>query len=529
MLIALRRICARWLISILLTAVAGAASPVPGTVLWRLDLGAAAKSGHPLPAGAAWGTEGPGGAASVRLAVPAGKAGATGVRFPIDLRPWRGSVVALTCQAKAAAVSQPAQPYNGVKCMLHWRSPSGGDHYSNENGVFGSFDWKLLSCAIRIDDDAGDGEITLGLQDCHGTVSFADVQVVSLKVKPARPAPRADAPPPFRGHDLPRLRGVMSPNQCREEDFEELARWNVNCVRWQLCRNWGKPNTDRDLDEYDRWLESRLADLDQALVLARRRGIRVVIDLHSPPGGRAADGTMAITQEKPYQDHFVTVWQRMAKRYAGNPAVWAYDLINEPAQNRPSPSGLADWLGMQVRAARAVRAIDPTTPIMITVDGWGGPEGFAWLAPVDVPRVIYQVHMYLPHTYTHQGVKGEMPVPMLAYPGMINGKHTDKEALRRFLAPVREFQRAYNAPIYAGEFSAVRWAPGAEQYLADCIDLFEEYGWDWTYHAFREWPGWSVEHADLPADKSHHEKAVAETARAKVLKAWFARNVRTPK
>lgn len=30
-------------------------------------------------------------------------------------------------------------------------------------------------------------------------------------------------------------------------------------------------------------------------------------------------------------------------------------------------------------------------------------------------------------------------------------------------------------------------------YRRDCIDLFREYGWDWTYHAFRESPCWDVE------------------------------------
>ena len=59
--------------------------------------------------------------------------------------------------------------------------------------------------------------------------------------------------------------------------------------------------------------------------------------------------------------------------------------------------------------------------------------------------------------------------------------------------PVREFQLKYGAKIYAGEFSAAAWAPGADQYLRDCIALFEEYGWDWTYHAFRESPIWDVE------------------------------------
>ncbi len=52
----------------------------------------------------------------------------------------------------------------------------------------------------------------------------------------------------------------------------------------------------------------------------------------------------------------------------------------------------------------------------------------------------------------------------------------------------------HGARIYVGEFSAIAWAPGADAYLRDCISLFEEYGWDWTYHAFREWAGWSVEH-----------------------------------
>jgi hypothetical protein len=26
--------------------------------------------------------------------------------------------------------------------------------------------------------------------------------------------------------------------------------------------------------------------------------------------------------------------------------------------------------------------------------------------------------------------------------------------------------------------------------MRDAIELFEEAGWDWTYHAFREWQGW---------------------------------------
>ena len=81
----------------------------------------------------------------------------------------------------------------------------------------------------------------------------------------------------------------------------------------------------------------------------------------------------------------------------------------------------------------------------------------------------------------------------LSWPGTYRGQVWDKEFIRRELAPVLEFQRRHKCKIYVGEFSAAAWAPGAENYLRDCIELFEEYGWDWTYHAFREAPVWDVE------------------------------------
>ena len=77
--------------------------------------------------------------------------------------------------------------------------------------------------------------------------------------------------------------------------------------------------------------------------------------------------------------------------------------------------------------------------------------------------------------------------------------------LRKSLEPVREFQQRYQVPILVGEFGVARWAPGSDQYLTDCIDLFEEYGWDWCYHAYREWSGWSAELSSDPNDTKQYE------------------------
>ena len=99
--------------------------------------------------------------------------------------------------------------------------------------------------------------------------------------------------------------------------------------------------------------------------------------------------------------------------------------------------------------------------------------------------------MYEPFEFTHQRVLGTRPWTV-AWPNAEKG--WDKDYIRKVLKPVRDFQLRHNARILVGEFSSVCWAPNAEGYLSDCISVFGEYGWDWTYHAFREWPGWSVEH-----------------------------------
>jgi len=53
------------------------------------------------------------------------------------------------------------------------------------------------------------------------------------------------------------------------------------------------------------------------------------------------------------------------------------------------------------------------------------------------------------------------------------------------------------------------------------IDLFEEHGWDWTYHGFREWTGWSVEHSN---DEADGDRTATPNDRQKLLREWFGKN-----
>ena len=154
---------------------------------------------------------------------------------------------------------------------------------------------------------------------------------------------------------------------------------------------------------------------------------------------------------------------------------------------------------------------------------WGGPDGFDVLEPLELDRVIYSFHMYRPHRFTHQGVYDSNTG--IEYPGRIAGEFWDKGRLREEMMPAIDFQEAFNVQMYVGEFSVIRWAPGDSgyRYLRDVIDLFEEYGWDWSYHAFREWDGWSVEHGP---DRDDHSPAKVPTRRVELLLSWLAKNER---
>jgi hypothetical protein len=85
-------------------------------------------------------------------------------------------------------------------------------------------------------------------------------------------------------------------------------------------------------------------------------------------------------------------------------------------------------------------------------------------------------------------------------------------------------------PIYVGEFSAIRWAPGAADYIRDLIELFEEYGWSWTYHAFAEWHGWDTEYNEQMTSDANRlaAKATQPTDRELILKGYLARNTFPP-
>ncbi|MCC6232073.1 MAG: cellulase family glycosylhydrolase [Verrucomicrobiales bacterium] len=435
----------------------------------------------------------------------------------------RGYLVRGSALVRAENVSSRPNPWNGIKCMLALETADRKLWPQAEIGT-GSFDWRRVMFTVRIPTNASSARLLLGLEQVTGRVWFDDVTFTVLK-PPVRRETKPVTGPVFTGRTVPRLRGAMISPDIDPAGLRVLGRdWGANLIRWQLIRH-GRPGQSSSLDDYDAWLEEALKKLDAALPHCQEHGLHVVIDLHSPPGGKATQGGYVGADDRLFTDpacqaKFIRVWERIASRYRGAVPVWGFDLVNEPVEEVVADD-CDDWQSLAERAARAIRAIDPARTIIVEPAAWGGPGGLADLVPLSVSNVVYSVHMYLPHRFTHQGVHEAGPA--YRYPGVIEGKAWDKAQLEVALQPVIDFQRTYGVHLYIGEFSAIRWAPegSAARYLSDLIDLFEAHGWDWSYHAFREWNGWSVEHG---SDREDTRPAAEPTDRQRLLQGWFGRN-----
>ena len=423
------------------------------------------------------------------------KGGTALARAKIDLSEYEGRGVEAVIQCRGSDVEKPTQGWLGTKFMLHYMDVGGIDKWPGAPQVSGTFDWRefRLRDMLASDTKTGSAELVLGLQKAAGKIEFdlSTLRIAEADFSWLTGHGNQDGKCAYAAPRCQPRRGVMSPGRdMTKDDFETLERWGVNLLRFQIKRTWAKENDNRDIGEFDRWLDGQLDHLDKfVLPQVWERGIAVVVDLHVVPGGRSASSEMNMFHEKDYADHFVACWERIARRFKGRPGIYGYDLVNEPMQREPGPEETG-WWTLQENAARAIRRIDSDVCIIVEANEGDSPEAFSYMRTLDLTNVIYETHMYLPMAFTHQRVFNSVDAPV-AYPNVERGWNRD--FLRQQLKPVRDFQLKYGARIYAGEFSAVAWAPGAENYLRDCIALFEEYGWDWTYHAFRESPVWDVE------------------------------------
>ena len=323
-------------------------------------------------------------------------------------------------------------------------------------------------------------------------------------------------------------------------DFQALRATGANLVRIALHSQHANGSDTYTLTPAD-W-----AFMDMVVAAGEKLGFRVVITLAPQPGGPKAEYWHSPAQ----QASIANLWSQIAAHFKGNTTIAGFDLINEPVPPGGSGSvgkliGLADkvlnklgettsqpanpiavqaqaWSSFAGQLIQAIRQQDPNRTVIVEPAPWGHAEGFAYQPKLPYGNVVYSLHFYDPFVLTHQGIYGNPPgVPYPSGPW-------NQAWLSQKLAPVRDFAQKYGVPVYVGEFSIIRWAPGKsrENYLNDLIPLFDAQGWPWTYHAFRGYQGWIAELAgDLPRHLKNAEPLYSsQTGTMQLLKSYFKHN-----
>lgn len=160
------------------------------------------------------------------------------------------------------------------------------------------------------------------------------------------------------------------------------------------------------------WNGTSLSDegfeyFDRIIQHCRDNGMYVQFDMHTAPGyqnpGHHSDNPNEQVREsvKFWADWSnvqlaARVWGHIAKRYADEPVIWSWDLINEPVTRNEQEKARLDE-SYRIMGA-AIRAVDRNHILSIQGDWWG--SDFAPLNDKWDQRLVFQTHHY-----PKQGIK----------------------------------------------------------------------------------------------------------------------------
>ncbi len=354
--------------------------------------------------------------------------------------------------------------------------------------------------------------------------------------------------------------GILGPPYT-QEDFNRLASWGANVV------NISHPGLFTETSPYV--LDEEVQDnLDRLVEMGVMANMFVVITFRTGPGRSESifSGDEAGTyfgkgyvkfseqyyyndevwQDQAAQDAWVKMWRYTAERYRDNPAVVGYQLMGEPNGNDvwldiydpyvfyPEYEGsLYDWNQFYPRIVDAIRQVDSLTPVLVGGMNYSEVEWLSYLKVIDDPRTVYIIHQWEPYFYTHQ----QSPL-ISSYPGMVDvdwdgmDEIFNREWLENYLEEIDEFARKYGVPVAVNEFGAMRWEPGAAEFIDDQLELFERWGMN---HGIWAWEGsWDPYVRVVDAfnfrhgpDPNNHTD-VTSSDLIEVIKKYWARNTIRP-
>ena len=251
-------------------------------------------------------------------------------------------------------------------------------------------------------------------------------------------------------------------NYVQKVDVDSMKAWGFNSIRLPMHYNlYTLPIEEEPVAGQQTWLDKGFELTDRLLQWCADNQMYLILDLHAAPGGQGYEsGISDYDPSKPSlwesatnREKTVALWQKLAERYADEPWIGGYDLINETNWNMNNNKPLRDLYGA---ITTAIREVDQNH--IIYIEGNWFANDFTGLTPPWDDNMVYSFHKYW----------------------SIN----DQGSIQWML----DIRNRHNIPLWCGESGE-----NSNVWFTDAIRLFEEHniGWAW-------WPYKKIEEIDGP-------------------------------
>lgn len=200
------------------------------------------------------------------------------------------------------------------------------------------------------------------------------------------------------------------------------------------------------------------ARIDTLVSWCKKAGIHIILDMHDAPGGQTGDniddsyGYPWLLESEASQKQYCEIWKAIADRYKNEPAILAYDLLNEPiapyfSNVEELNSKLEDIYKM---GTKAIRTVDKNHIIMLGGAQWNGNFKPFKDSKFD-DKIMYTCHRY-----------GGEPTP---------------NAIKGFI----HFRDSVNLPMYMGEIGH-----NTDEWMAAFCKTMEDNNIGWTFWPYKK-------------------------------------------
>lgn len=260
-----------------------------------------------------------------------------------------------------------------------------------------------------------------------------------------------------------------------EKDFDVIAGWGLDHVRIPMDYN--------VLEQADGSLSAEGFDrISRAVEQCRKRGLRVVLDLHKTAGysfdvGEKEDGFFA---SAPYQERFFRLWEGLAKQF-NDPDRIAFELLNEITD----PEVIGTWNRIAADCIDRIRKIAPRSLILVGSYWNNSADAVKDLDPPADDRVIYNFHCYEPLAFTHQGAHWVPALDQAARPPFSESGATEDYFEDKFSSAIAAAAEQGTC-LYCGEYGVIENATPEDtvRWYRTIHEVFERHEISraaWTY------------------------------------------------